>query len=508
MNAAEHVLARGLRVAGSEKLALESTDECLSYGALRARVAQFAAGLRAAGVGAGDRVAILMSDTPDLVALYLAVISAGGVSVALSLRAAPDELLHVLRVARPFAVATDEEFSSVVEGLADRAGLTTRLLLRRKHLAAWKACTAPPFSASARRPSDPAFWVVTSGSTGTPKIVEHRQDNVLCCTTYVEHALEASAVDRFFATSRLNFAYALGTVLFGSLTLGATTVLLERWPTADAVAGTIDRFRPSLVLSVPTLYHKLLELDLAQTPALRSVRHYVSAGERLAPAIAEAWAASTGRAILDGMGCSESVYMIMANTPAARRDGSSGRPVPGAQVRLANGTGIYRDGEACTGRLEARVPSLCSGYRTDEAPIDRPASRPEPPFCGEWFATGDEYMRDEDGFFHHCGRTDDLLKVAGVSMSPVEIEDTLVGTLSIAEAAAVSVEGRDGLLEIALFVVPAAAVDRETAISDARKRLSLRLPSFKLPRRYMAVAELPRTSTGKIQRHKLRAALR
>ena len=501
MNAVEYVLARGLAVAGPDKPAIVTADEVLTYGELAARVGRFATALREAGMGPDDRVAMLMLDHADLVALYLAVMAAGGVAVAVSSRATADELRNIFAITRPFAVIADGEFA---EPMAASLPPDAKLLLRQRELVAWKQRPETDFAPCARKPDDPAYWVMTSGTTGQPKAVEHRHDNVRACTDYLVHGLAATADDRFFATSRLHFAYALGATMFGALRLGATVILHERWPTPATIAALVELHRPTIVLSVPTLFHKLLESGLARKPAFRAVRCYVSAGERLSPRIGTDWEKTTSQPIVDAMSCSELVHKIFTNTLASRRAGSSGRPVPGVEVRLIDQDGAEVREAGRSGRLEVRAPFLCAGYRLADAPPRAPAHRPAERFHGDWFATGDEYMRDQDGFYYHCGRSDDMLKVSGLWVSPSEIEDALAGISSIAEAAAVSGESAAGLSEIVLYVVPAPGADGEAALVAAREQLARSLPTFKLPRQYALLPELPRTATGKIRRHLLR----
>ncbi len=502
MNASEHVLLSGLAAAGADKLAIVGAEN-ITFGELVHRVGQFAAGLKAAGIRPGDRVAMVMLDTPDLIALHLATMAVGSVAVALSGRSAMDDLRRTLALVRPAAVGVDREFAPMVEQCLASEALDPWLFLRDCDLAAWKQRTLTGLTAEPRRPSDPAFWVMTSGTTGEPKAVEHRHDNVLGCERFFAETLGAAAEDRFFITSRLNFSYALGT-LFGVLRLGATLVLHERWPTAESVAETVEHHRPSIVLSVPALYHMLLDLGLSAYPAFAAVRRYVSAGERLPPKIAEGWEAAAGVAILDALGCSETVYKILTNTPVHRRTGSSGFPAPGAQVRLIGEDGTPISGVGRPGILEVRLPSVCTGYRTVDGDPDAPPLRPADRFKPDgWFATGDVYVRDDDGYFHHCGRSDDMLKIAGQWVSPSEIEDTLAGIASIAEVAAVAATTALGLTEIVLYVVPAEAADRQTAIAAAREHVA-QLPAWKRPRRFAAAVMLPRTPTGKMQRHRLR----
>jgi acyl-coenzyme A synthetase/AMP-(fatty) acid ligase len=508
MNAVAYCLLRGLEIAGPEHPAIVSAVESLSYGALAARVAQFARGLREAGVDVGDRVGLLMLDTPDIVALHLAAIASGAVAVAISSRATPGELAQILAIAQPRLMVVDAEFETAAGTAIVTAAPGTGLLHRDRDLVAWKARPAPLLAPVDRAPDDPAFWVMTSGTTGQPKAVEHHHRNVGICARYYEEVLGASRADRLFATSRFHFAYAIGN-MFAALRMGATNVLLERWATVPSVAETVERFRPTVLLSVPALYHRLLDAGLPQTLPFRSLSHYVSAGERLPPQIWNSWEAASGYPILDGLGCSELVYMVIGNSPTARRPGSSGRAMPGVELRIVNEEGAPIQAAGVSGRLEVRMPSVCAGYRAVGDRLDAPPQRPPDRFRpGGWFATGDEYQRDADGFYHHRGRTGDMLRVSGIWISPSEIEDVLAGVASIAETAAVLGESEHGLAEIALMIVPTVGADPASAIAAARQRLSQALPGYKRPRRFEIVAELPRTATGKIQRHKLREQLR
>jgi 3-hydroxybenzoate/4-hydroxybenzoate---CoA ligase len=507
MNAVEYCLLHGLKVSGPAHPALVSAEETLSYGALAARVAKYAAALRESGVRPGDRVSMLMIDTPDIVALHQAAMAAGAIAAALSNRASAEELSQILAVVRPHSVVADSEFADTAAAAIAAASPNTRLISRRE-LRVWQARPETEIAITAREPSDPAFWVMTSGTTGSPKAVEHRHGNVRICGQYYEQILDATPKDRLFATSRFHFAYAIGN-MFAALRLGATNILHEHWATVAGVAATVEKLSPTILLSVPALYHKLLDAGLPATSAFRALRHYVSAGERLPPKIWMDWEAASGLPILDGLGCSELVYMVIGNSPGMRRPGSSGIAMPSVELRLVdeNDTVISAPGQ--TGRLEVQMPSVCAGYRTTDNNLDVPPQQPADRFkSGGWFATGDEYIRDADGFFHHRGRSGDMLRVSGIWVSPSEIEDVLAGIAGIAETAAVLGENTIGLAEIALFIVLAAGGDGKAAVAAARERLAQVLPHYKLPRRFGVVADLPRTATGKVQRHKLRERLR
>jgi 3-hydroxybenzoate/4-hydroxybenzoate---CoA ligase len=506
MNAVEHCLLHGLARSGPDAPALLSASESLSYGALTARVARFAAALSAEGVAVGDRVAMQMRDTTDLVALHLAVMAAGAVAVPVSSRAVGEELSQILATIAPRMLVVDREFAERAAAGLKTAAAPARLLFSDRELAAWKARPEHALTPVACADDAAALWLMTSGTTGQPRAVEHPHGSVRVASQYFEEVLAASSADRLFGTSRFHFAYALASQL-AALRLGASAVLLEHWATAEAVAATVERFAPTIVLAVPALYHKLLDAGLASRPSFRAVHHYVSAGERMPPQLWAAWEEASGHPILDGLGCSEVIYIVIANTPQSRRPGSSGRPLRDVEARLIAPDGREITKAGVPGALEVRVASVCSGYRSVG---DRKADRPERPAdrfkADGWLATGDEYVRDADGFYHHRGRTGDMLRVSSMWVSPAEIEDALGGVASIAESAAVLGENAIGLKEIVLFVVPSSS-DGEAALNDARAHLKRVLPDHRRPRQFRLIAELPRTATGKVQRHKLRATL-
>jgi benzoate-CoA ligase len=508
MNAVAHCLLHGLSVSGPAHPAVVSAAESLSYGALAARVAKYAAALREGGVRPGDRVAMLMVDTPDIVALHQAAMAMGAIAAALSTRASAEELAQILAIVRPHTMVVDDEFADAAVIAIAAAAPSSKLLSRRRELRAWQARPETELVVTPRQPSDPAFWVMTSGTTGAPKAVEHRHENVLICSQYYEQVLDASPADRLFATSRFHFAYAIGN-MFAALRLGATNILYEQWATIAGIATTVEKFSPTVLLSVPALYHKLLDAGLPATPAFRALRHYVSAGERLPPKIWTDWEAVSGLPILDGLGCSELVYMVIGNTPNTRRPGSSGVVMPSVELRIVDENDAIISAPGQTGRLEVRMSSVCAGYRGADSQHDEPPQRPAERFKpGGWFATGDEYVKDAEGFFHHRGRSGDMLRVSGLWVSPSEIEDTLAGVAGIAETAAVLGENAIGLAQIVLFIVLVPGADGKAAVAAARERLSQVLPHYKLPRRFEVVADLPRTATGKVQRHRLRERLR
>ncbi len=257
MGVVDHCLLHGLRLSGPDHPAILCAEESLTYGALTDRVSQFAAGLQAGGVAPGDRVALLLHDTPDFVAMHLAVMAVGAVTVAISTRSGADDLAQTLALVGPSAIVVDTDFGELAFYARSISAPAARLFWRDRELKAWKAQSAEPLRPVPCHPTDPAFWVMTSGTTGQPKAVEHSHESVGICAEFHRDLLGVTPADRMFATSRLHFAYALCNLL-GTLRLGATNVMLERWATASAVAATMEQFAPTIVLSVPSVYHRLL----------------------------------------------------------------------------------------------------------------------------------------------------------------------------------------------------------------------------------------------------------
>jgi benzoate-CoA ligase family protein len=362
-------------------------------------------------------------------------------------------------------------------------------------LAARLAAAAPELSAEPVSGDDAAFWLYTSGTTGGPKAAIHLHRNLLACRHYGVDVLGADERDRVFATSKLFFAYALGNALLIPLHVGARTYLEPAWPEPSAVRRVLETFAPTLFFSVPTFYGHLLRADLPRD-AFRSVRACVSAGERLPVDLYEAWRQRFGVEILDGVGMSETIFMVLSNRPGKSRAGSAGTPVPGTDVRLLDADGQpAADGEA--GVLHVRTPSACAGYwnRLD-------ASRQA--FVGEWLRTGDVFTRDADGFYHHAGRADDRFKVAGMWVAPADVEAALLAHQEVADAGVVGVALDGGLVKAVAFVVPRAGAPGAGLAEALAAHLETRLPAHQRPRRIHVVDALPRTATGKLQRFVLR----
>ena len=489
-NAVAAFLDRHVAAGRGPQPAIVTPGAVHGYGDVLDAACRAAGALRDLGVARGDRVALLLPDGLELAAAFFGALRLGAVAVPMNPRLAPLEHVAALRDSGAKVLVADDAVGSSVAA-AGREGLSVRAVGGDQILAGAPAVVDPePVGGDA-----PAFWLYTSGTTGAPKAAVHLHRDLLACRHYGMDVLGTSADDRVFSTSRLFFAYALGNALLIPMFAGARTFLHPTWPDVAVAAEVVTSFRPTLFFSVPTFYARLLRAELpAET--FRSVRACVSAGERLPPEIYLGWRERFGVEILDGVGATETIFMILSNRPGASRPGSSGVPVPATEVRLLDGEG-HEVGPEGEGVLHVRAPSISREYwnRRDES---------RRVFRDGWFRTGDIYRRGEDGSFAHCGREDDFFKVAGMWVRPADVESALLEHPGVLEAGVVGAADARGLVKAFAFVVPSpfAPPDLATSLQGA---LAARLATYQRPVRISIVAELPRTPTGKLQRHRLRA---
>jgi len=357
---------------------------------------------------------------------------------------------------------------------------------------------SPALEAAATSRDDPAFWLYSSGSTGSPKGAVHlHHDMFVCAETYARQVLGIGAADRVFSAAKLFFAYGLGNAGYFPLSVGAHAVLYPPRPTPEAVFDVIERQRPTLFFGVPTLYAGMLALNEAERRDVSSLRLCVSAGEALPAEMYARWRERFGVEIIDGMGTTELLHMCLSNRPGTARPGSSGRPVPGYEAAIVDDAGRpVPPGEI--GNLRVRGDSIMDGYWNQP-------EKTRQTLQGDWLLTGDKYYQDGDGYYWYCGRSDDMLKVGGRWVSPVEVEATLIAHPAVLESAVVGHEGDDGLVKAKAFVVlkeparasPALAAELQAFVKE-------RIAPYKAPRWVEFVESLPKTATGKIQRFRLR----
>ena len=472
------------------RAALVTPEGPCTYAELRRLVDRAGHALRDLGVEPEQRVALALADGVGFVAAFFAALKIGAVAVPLNPRLGDAALGALLADCRPKALVVDAELASAAAVARDhgtRAVVTPADLLSRP---APEALEAEPVGLDAM-----AFWLYTSGTTGTPKAAVHAHRTLLACRHYGDGVLGVTAADRVFASSKLFFAYALGNALMIPLRARASAYLAPGWPDPGSVAAVLRDWRPTLFFSVPTFYAALLRAELP-ADAFASVRACVSAGERLPAEVYEAWRARFGVEIVEGLGATETVFMVLANRPGASRAGAVGLPVPGTEVELRDAAGApVPDGTE--GVLWVKTPSAAMGYYKR---IDHTRRA----FEGEWFRTGDVCRRDAGGFYVQSGREDDLFKVAGQWVAPADLEAVARRHRDVADAGAVGAEDERGLIKPVVFVVPRdPAVAPDTLAADVRRLIQGSLTRHQWPRRIAVVPELPRTATGKLQRFRL-----
>jgi benzoate-CoA ligase family protein len=497
------------------KVALECGSDRLTYGQVADQVNRFGRALiDTCGVRPEERVMLLLLDGFAFAAAFWGTIKAGAVAVPVN---------TLLREADYRALLTDSRASVLVVSaeLWPSVKQLPRAAFRRlRHVivvgaapdaadvlsyADLIAAASPELDAEPTSRDDHALWLYSSGSTGVPKGCVHlHHDLVLCAELFGKGVLGIRESDRCFSVAKLFFAYGLGNALYFPFHVGATSILWPGPPTAAHVYRVIEKHRPTLFFSVPTGYAMLqAHTDAARGSDydLSSIRLAISAGEALPPAVFERFKSRFGLDILDGIGSTEALHMFIANRPDTIRLGSSGQLVDGYDARILDGDGrSVPDGEI--GNLWVRGDSVCAGY-WNRHDLTRETIE------GGWLRTGDKYSRDADGFYWFAGRSDDLLKVGGQWVSPMEVENALLEHPDVLECGVVGREDADALVKPAAFIVLRAGTEQTPAHAAALEQFVRgRLADFKRPRWFTFLPELPKTATGKIQRFKLRELAR
>ena len=475
----------------------------VSYERLLAMACAAGRGLRALGVQREQRVLMVMDDTPAFPAVFCGAIRAGMVPVPLNPLFKADDYRYLLADSEARAVVADLDLlPKVREALAGHDEAVQLVVAGgpaedAHHLEDLLAAHAGELAPARTHRDDAAFWLYSSGSTGRPKGVVHLQHDLpYTCQTYAAQVLHIGEGDLCLSTTKLFHAYGLGNSLSFPFWVGATTVQLYGRPVPDRVLDTVERHRPTLLFSVPTLYNAMLATPEAKGRDLSSVRLCVSAAESLPADIWRRWRDTYELTILDGIGSTEMLHIFCSNTPTELRPGASGKPVPGYGLKLLDERlAATPPGE--TGNLYVSGDSALAFYW-------RQHEKTKQTVLGDWIYTGDRYRQDADGFWWHQGRADDMLKVGGNWVSPVEMEQALGEHDAVDECAVVQVLA-DGLTRIKAVVVTSRA-DREQLTPELQAWCKQRLQRYEYPHIVEYVDELPKTTTGKIQRYKLREA--
>ncbi len=492
----------------------------IMYDELRERVLAVAETLRGIGIAEKDRVAILLTDSPEFISSFVAITSLGAIAAPINLALPREEQLFILKdCGARAAIIEASAASKLFEPGKAPPDLRNLIVIKRgpdETVPEIAGVDLKVFENSGRAPSKhalpdgwasdtnaDAFILYTSGSTGEPKGAVHSQQDIFYTNeTYGREVLKLRDGDRLFSSSRLPFAYGFGNSFTFPLLNGFTTILCREKPAPAVISQIFTQYRPTIFFGVPVVFRMLLEQHRSVAPLdTSSLRLCVSAGEALPAHLGQDWQDTFGVPVLDAIGSTEMLHMFMSNHEVDNRYGSSGRPLPGYEARLINHDGgATRLGEA--GNLWIRGGSAASRY------WNRPETSAHT-FVDGWVRTGDLYRCDENEFWWHMGRSDDCFKSAGQWVSPIEVEGVLLRNEHVRTTAVVEGFDQDGLACACAFVVCAKRDENhETVERSLRAFCETKLPRFKQPRRYIFIAELPYTATGKVQRFKLRDELR
>ena len=502
-SAAEDLLERNL-ASHPDKTAYIDERGSYTFADLGERVNRCAGALTGLGLNMETRVLVCLQDTIDFPAIFLGAIKAGLVPIPVNTLLTSSDFDFMLRDSRAQALVLSAALLPVFEPiLADQPFLRHVVVSGEKssghqQLDELMAQASNDFTAAQTRADDPCFWLYSSGSTGTPKGVVHVHTSMMhSATLYAQPILGIQETDVVFSAAKLFFAYGLGNALTFPLSAGATTILLADRPTPAAVCRILREHRPTIFYGVPTLYSALLASAELPKRADLNLRRCTSAGEALPSEVGRRWLEHTGVDILDGLGSTEMLHIFLSNRPGEVRYGTTGKPVPGYDIRLVDEEGKpVAKGEI--GELQVAGPTSAACYWNN-----RDKSRAT--FLGPWTRSGDKYTEDGDGYFTYSGRNDDMLKVSGIWVSPFEVESAVASHAAVLEAAVVGKADENSLIKPKAYVVlrPDAAPTADLA-ADLQRHVKSKLAPYKYPRWIEFIDELPKTATGKIQRFKLR----
>ena len=506
-NFAQHLLACNAERAN--KAAFIDDLGMVTYGRLDERVRRVAAGLRALGIKREERVMLLMQDGNDWPAAFLGAMYAGLVPVAVNTLLTADDYAYMLEHSRAQAVLVSGALLPHLSAAMTRSDHEVQQVIVSRPVAplhpaeiefeAFVAAHLPLAMAAATSADDPGFWLYSSGSTGRPKGTVHSHANPYwTAELYGKAVLALRESDVCFSAAKLFFAYGLGNALTFPMSVGATTLLMGERPTPEATfkrwLGGVGSVRPTVFFGAPTGFAGMLaspQLPAAGAVALRLVS---SAGEALPAELGDRFKRHFGVDIVDGIGSTEMLHIFLSNRPERVRYGTTGWPVPGYQIELrGEGGAPVPDGEQ--GDLYIHGPSSAMMYWGNRA-------KTRDTFQGGWTKSGDKYVRNADGSYTYGGRSDDMLKVSGIYVSPFEVEATLVQHAAVLEAAVIGVADAEGLTKTKAFVVLKPGL--QASEDELKAFVKDRLAPYKYPRAIEFVADLPKTATGKIQRFKLR----
>lgn len=500
-NAADFFVDRNILEGRGDKVAVVCEDRSFTYRQIQAEMNRFGNALKSLGVRMEERVALLLLDTEIYPQAFFGAIKIGAVPVCLNTMNRSQDFQFYLNDCRARVLVVDSLLLEQIEPIRGNLPFLKKIIVANGpatgndlNLTELKASQSDVLGTAPTCRDDACFWLYSSGSTGSPKGTIHLQhDMVYSARTYGAHILDIKEDDVFFSAAKLFFAYGLGNGVYFPFCVGATAVYLPQRPTPAYVYETVRRHRPTLFFGVPTLYGQMLE----EEGAMDGVRLCVSAGEALPAPYLHRWKARFQLDILDGIGSTEMAHIFISNRPGEIAPGSSGRVVPGYEARIVD-ENMHDIPVGEIGTLLVKGDSAAALYWNKH-------EKTRQTMMGEWINTGDKYFCDEQGNFQCAGRSDDMLKVGGIWVSPNEVESCLIGHPAVMECAVIGAPDEDNLVKPMAFVVlNKQQAPSENIETELKEYVKANLALYKYPRWIRFLDELPKTATGKIKRFELR----
>jgi benzoate-CoA ligase family protein len=485
------------------EIAIYYQDEKITYQQVSERVNRTGNALRDLGIEIENRVLLILPDSPEFAYSFFGAIKIGAVAVPTNPWMFAKDYQYLINDSRARAIIVHESVLPEIEKIWNNTPFLKRVIVvgaaHGKALSYEEAIAKASDKLEPERTTrdDVCFWGYTSGSTGSPKGAVHLQHDMITITDlFVKPVLRMSSHDLCFSASKMFFSYGLGNSLYFPFRFGASTVLWPEKPDPEKILQVIEKYRPTFFFSVPTLYARFLRVPKKYD--LSSLRICLSSGEPLPPALFHQWKESTGLELLDVVGSTEAAHDFLANRPGRAKAGSSGEVTPAFEAKIVNDEGREVPvGEV--GNLMVKGDANSPYYWNKHDQTKRTMQ-------GEWLKTGDTYYCDGEGYYWYCGRSDDMMKVGGLWVSPIEIENTLMEHPAVLESGVIGDTDADGLLKPKAFVLLKSEFKPSPELRlELQNHVKSKLAPYKYPRWVEFVDDLPKTVTGKIQRFRLRS---